>query len=200
MYVFVSFLRCLGIVAGLLLPIGFVMSPAMAATITYNFTGDISGSIPPVIVSGFITVNQTDSNSNSNIGTYNVQDFRVAIGSNFLTMTGTSGVATIMNGTGALGSSQDLFSVVLNGPAVYDFQLIGPNNLFTGDALPNPVPSLSSFSNNRFHLFFSGFQPVDGTLTAMTAVPLPTAMILFGVGLVALIGLGTGGLRNVRTP
>ena len=37
-------------------------------------------------------------------------------------------------------------------------------------------------------------------MTSLTAVPLPAGVVLFGVGLVALIGLGAGGLRNLRLP
>ncbi|MBS0182886.1 MAG: hypothetical protein JSS39_10830 [Nitrospira sp.] len=195
MNVFIRSFRSVVMAGGLLLSSGLVMSSAMAATITYNFSGDISGSTPPSIVSGFFTVNQSDSNSNSNNGTYNVQNFQFAVNGNLLQTTGTSGVVNILNGT---GSSSDIFSVTLNGPATYSFQLIGPNNLFTSDALPNPVPSLSSFAFNGSNLFISGFPSSPGSVATLTAVSLPAAVILFGVGIVALIGLGAGGLRNVR--
>jgi hypothetical protein len=34
----------------------------------------------------------------------------------------------------------------------------------------------------------------------LIATPLPASAILFGVGLIALVGLGAGGLRNLREP
>jgi hypothetical protein len=71
--------------------------------------------------------------------------------------------------------------------------------------LPSSVPSLSSFTNlNRFRLQFGPTNGANarvvGQLTDLTAVPLPTSVILFGLGLVALVGLGAGGLRNIRVP
>jgi heme A synthase len=39
---------------------------------------------------------------------------------------------------------------------------------------------------------------VSGVLTALTAVPLPAAVILFGAGLVALVGLGAGSWRQKK--
>lgn len=197
---FVRALQSLMMTGGLLLSSGVLVVPAMAAPITYNFSGDISGSAPPAIVSGSFTVNPTDNNPAPNIGTYNVQNFQFAVNGNFLQTTGNLGVVNITNGTGAPGGAFDIFAVSLNGPAGYNFTLIGPSNLFTDTALPNPVPSLSSFSaNNNFIFSVSGFPSSFGPVTALTAVPLSSAVILFGVGLVALIGFGAGGLRNVRT-
>jgi len=37
---------------------------------------------------------------------------------------------------------------------------------------------------------------VSGSLTSLTAVPLPAAIVLFGAGLVALAGLGAGRARQ----
>jgi len=42
----------------------------------------------------------------------------------------------------------------------------------------------------------SGRASVQGNLTTLTAVPLPAAVILFGAGLVALVGLGAGSWRQ----
>jgi hypothetical protein len=34
----------------------------------------------------------------------------------------------------------------------------------------------------------------------LIATPLPASAVLFAVGLIALVGLGAGGLRNLRGP
>ena len=41
---------------------------------------------------------------------------------------------------------------------------------------------------------------VQGALNSLTVVPLPAAVLLFGAGLISLVGLGAGGLRNLRWP
>ena len=210
--------------AGLLLSSGFVMTPAMAASIIYNFSGDVTGvnpvlasqfPIPPpsYTMSGSITVNQTpDGNANPNRGSYNIQAFQVTIGTYTATM-GTSGVVDIRNGSG-MAPSADRFDVTVNSPdgnnvnflapRLFDIQLRGPSNIFTSDALPTSAPSVGSFTAfNQFRLVFGPAgegRAVTGFLTSLTAVPLPAAVILFGAGLVALIGLGAGGLRNLRAP
>lgn len=223
MYVFVSFLRRLGIVAGLLLSSNLMMSPAMAATITYNFSGDVTGVNPQLVsqfptpppvytMSGSITVTNHTPAPPGLTESYSIQNFQLTIGGYNATM-GTSGQVDIRNGSGGAPGA-DRFNVTVNSPdgnnvnflvpRLFDIQLRGPSNIFTSDALPNPAPSISSFTGfNRFRLVFGPAgegRAVTGFLTSLTTVPLPAAVILFGVGLVALIGLGAGGLRNVRTP
>lgn len=81
-------------------------------------------------------------------------------------------------------------------------------SLFSNTDLQNP-PSFTSLAGSpltgaRWRLFF---EDVDdnpagaylGSITSLTAVPLPTAVLLFGAGLISLVGLGAGGLRNLRT-
>lgn len=217
--------RNLGVVTGLLLLSGLVVSPAMAAFITYNFDGDVTGvnrrlastfpvPPPPYTMSGSITVNQTDTNTNPNMGSYKIQAFQVAIGSYTATMgSSTSGVADIRNMSGG-GPGADRFNVTVNSPdgnnvnslvpRLFEIQLRGPSNIFTSDALPNPAPSVSSFTAfNQFRLAFGPTgegRAVTGLVTSLTAVPLPASIILFGVGLVALIGLGAGGRWKPRVP
>ena len=64
---------------------------------------------------------------------------------------------------------------------------------FDGVDLPKTPPDLSSFKEKTLRLEF-GYGGDDKTVTIkikdMTVVPLPPAVILFGAGLVALIGLG----------
>lgn len=222
--------RSFALLAGLVMLGGVAVAPAMAATITYQFTGTVNNVDPalipsfrnPATMTGSMIVNTSDTNSNGNNGTYNIQSIQVKIGTftAILDATGNHRM-NIRNGPGgsANGDRIDVLSDVKNSNALspidpdkFTIDLrgpnngtnnVGPNNVFTSDALPNPVPSLSSFTNrNRFQLTFN--DPDDsqlrGFLTTLTAVPLPPAVILFGVGLVALIGLGAGGLRNLRLP
>jgi hypothetical protein len=71
----------------------------------------------------------------------------------------------------------------------------------TGTALSNP-PSLGDLTSTHWRLVFEDMDGktvrVQGVLNSLTAVPLPAAVILFGAGLISLVGLGAGGLRNLR--
>ena len=82
----------------------------------------------------------------------------------------------------------------------FRIELIDPSGaVFTSTALPTTPPSLSSFATNHWRLVFedaSGTARIHGVLTSLTAVPLPAAVILFGAGIVALVGLGAGGWRK----
>jgi hypothetical protein len=67
--------------------------------------------------------------------------------------------------------------------------------------LPTGPPDLGSFSSKTFHLnlFKDNGTTLQGTVTGTIApVPLPPAVILFGAGLVALIGLGAGNWRQSK--
>jgi hypothetical protein len=78
--------------------------------------------------------------------------------------------------------------------------------LFADTSLQNP-PSLGGINNlttGRWRLFFEDVHGnpsmVLGSISTLTAVPLPAAVLLFGAGLISLVGLGAGGLRNIRGP
>src|SRR6185436_6627213 len=64
---------------------------------------------------------------------------------------------------------------------------------FNGDDLPSVPPDLSAFKEKTLRLEF-GYGGYDKSilihLKTLTAVPLPPAVILFGAGLAALVGLG----------
>jgi hypothetical protein len=202
----------------------------VAATITYNFTGNVTNvgsflSAPAVpspsfttssTMSGTMTVNTADGNPGSAVlGDYNIQSLSVTIGG-YIATVGPSGTVNIRNGNGA-GVAADRFEVSapqsgnLTGddinfllPRLFTINLRGPSSIFGSDALPSSVPSLSAFTNaNQYRLQFgptSGANArVEGQLTSLTAVPLPPAVVLFGMGIVMLIGLGAGRLRNLRS-
>jgi hypothetical protein len=73
----------------------------------------------------------------------------------------------------------------------------------TGTTLKNP-PSLGDLTSTHWRLVFENIDGktvrIQGALNSLTAVPLPAAVLLFGVGLISLVGLGAGGLRNLRGP
>jgi len=66
-------------------------------------------------------------------------------------------------------------------------------------SLPTTPPSLSSFAKNQWRLDFGGGVG-NYVVGSLAHVPLPAAVILFGAGLISLVGLGAGGLRNLRWP
>ncbi len=90
--------------------------------------------------------------------------------------------------------------VAVNGrnPLAFGFNLTGNSSAFGSNAVPTTPPSLSFFNTETFRVLFTGGgrSIVTGTLTSLTAVPLPAAVILFGAGLVALVGLGAGSWRQ----
>lgn len=210
-------MKQLGVRIGLgIILCGLLASPATAAFITYNFTGDVdhvhtqltssfSPSSSPTAMTGFVTLNTADTNTlDTKVGNYTVTNFKVNIGSYTATM-GTSGLVQIIDGPPGLdkviGTVNAPNGPVVNflAPRLFDVQLRGPANTFTGDTLPTTAPSISAFTNfNRWRLLFGPGEGrvVRGTLTSLTAVPLPAAVILFGAGLVALAGLGAGSWRQ----
>ncbi len=221
--------RNIGLATGLLFCSSVVAAPAMAATITYNFSGGVTDvgrflSAPAVqspqfatgsTMTGTITVITADGNPvSSAFRNYSIQSLSVTIGGYTATV-GPTGTVNIRNG----GPGNDRFEVEtpsqpgnLSGseinfllPRLFMINLRGPNSIFASDELPSTVPSLSSFTGtNQFRLQFGPTNGANarvvGQLTDLTAVPLPTSVILFGLGLVALVGLGAGGLRNIRVP
>ena len=91
-------------------------------------------------------------------------------------------------------------------PFLFDLNLDREGGLFANTDMQNP-PSLSGIfplTSTRWRLVFESatgnMVRVQGALNSLKAVPLPAAVILFGAGLISLIGLGAGGLRNLRWP
>ena len=160
-------------------------------------------------MSGTMTVNTADTFSpitNTTFGKYTITNFSLNIGGYTATM-GTSGQVEIKNGLPGL----DGFKMTVNAPSglnvnflaprLFDFELRGPNTQFGTDALPTTVPTIASFTNfNRWRLVFGpgNGHVVRGDMSSLTVVPLPAAVILFGAGLVALVGLGAGSWRQKK--
>jgi len=188
-------------------------TPATAASITYSFSGEVtkvqnqlnppfSVKLSPTAMTGSMTVNTTDLNSNSKVGQYTITNFSLNVEGHTYG-NGSFQQVEIRNGL----PGQDQFNVAVVSPtglpvgtrvpSLFDIQLHGPSTIFNSDALPTTSPSISSFTNKN--LWRLEFQPrskiVSGIMTAMTVVPLPAAVILFGAGLVhwSVLEPGVGG-------
>jgi len=93
-------------------------------------------------------------------------------------------------------------AVTGHNPKSFELELEHPSsNQFDNVSLPLTPPTLSAFVVRKFRLEFAHEQSPDKhrvivTLDTLTAVPLPPAVLLFGAGLVALIGLGARSRRR----
>jgi len=214
----------LGFTAGMLLGVSIAVTPAAAASITYSFSGVVDRVQPQLSstfnttqpMSGFITVDPgVTSPTHPGIGAYTITNFSLDIGTYHASSTGPNNQVIItdringldrldvtVNNPSGLPVPNPIHPSIVYSPNGFDISLRGPAaSTFGSDALPSTVPSISSvFTNfNQWRLVFSGGRVVGGTLTgALTAVPLPAAVILFGAGLVALVGLGAGSWRQKK--
>jgi hypothetical protein len=205
---------------GFMLPVAAVCSllvpltAAQAALVSYSFTGNFDGD--PLGLAPVTGTFQFDKGASSG-GTYNgvVTGMSFTIGSGALSYTsvlapGANAVTISQNtnlGGGLMGDRWALVTAA-TGPQVGDytpfrfdlrFDEAGGGFLSNTD-LQDP-PSLATLSAARWRLMFedSNGDPVAlrGSITSLTAVPLPAAVLLFGAGLISLVGLGAGGLRNL---
>ena len=224
MKLMVNQLSCVVVLAVIAWFGGGTLNQAMAASITYAFDGTVTNADAPVAfdglpggdmrpgsqLSGLMTVNTTNNFPSGNIGSYNIQSLQITIGTYHLTM-GLSTAMVFIGSDPVIGSSFEMDVPFPLGrpmnfqwiPSNFSFGLISPQNVFSSTALPGPSelpPSLNAFSIQRsWALTFFGpgpVQQVTGNLTSLTAVPLPGSVVLFGVGIVTLVGLGAGRLRN----
>lgn len=210
---------------GLMLPAAAIcalsvpVTAAQAALVTYSFTGGVSN-ISGILLSPSMNLTspvsgsfQFDNATNGSGGAYPaVTAFTVTIGGYTSTFApGANAVTVSMNtslGGGMFGDRWKLESAVtgtqVNGfsPSSFDLRLDREGGgLFANTNLQNP-PSLNALTATRWRLVFEdsdgNLLNVRGALNSLTAVPLPAAVLLFGAGLISLVGLGAGGLRNLR--
>lgn len=84
-------------------------------------------------------------------------------------------------------------------PAEFEFGLAG-KHLVDDNSLQTPHLG-AMFTSTSFRLIFNNPEGdvarIQGVISQLTAVPLPGAVVLFGIGLISLVGLGAGGLRNL---
>ena len=212
--------RNLGLTAGILLCAGLATAPAMASSITFTFTGTVTEvghklrepSPGPFSVdqsaTGSYTFNPDTPNTGSgNTGEYHgaldgpSTNFNVTIGTYVASLgAGATRIEVIDNPHNFRDESYEVEGVFSGAPVnwqnpkSFQFDIEHPSsNQFNGISLPLTSPSVSSFDVRTLRLVF-GYggddRTVIVTLNEMTPVPLPPAVILFGAGLVSLIGLG----------
>lgn len=208
----------------LILPVAAVcafsvpITAAQAALVTYSFTGSFDDPASPLLVSGSF---QFESTTIGSSGVYNgaIKAFTLKFGplgapiyeSSFIP--GANAV-TISQDIPTIGADTiDRWALVsaatgrdLSGftPLSFDLRFDVMNgNLSTN--LQDP-PSLGSLNGGSasWRLLFENVnrKPAAylGSINTLTAVPLPAAVLLFGAGLISLVGLGAGGSRNLRGP
>ncbi|MDK2743949.1 MAG: hypothetical protein NDI90_13625 [Nitrospira sp. BO4] len=201
------------------------LNAAHAALVNYSFTGSIDGMSTMIVpVTGSF---QFNSDTAGNSGAYNgaVTGFSLHFGGFNYTSSlapGANAVTISQNipmggGSGnrwALASAVSGPNFMNSGYSPFNFDLRLDSKggaLFTSTDLEGPpsfsslngVYSLSGLTAARWRLFFEDSEGNPavflGSITSLTAVPLPAAVLLFGAGLVSLVGLGAGGLRNLRS-
>lgn len=204
----------LAVIGASLLTLALPSAPASAALLQFSFGGDVdtvTGLLNPPLasgqkLSGFFTIESTTSGAPAGPTTTQYTNIFKSLTLNI----GPLGGPAVM--TASLGATDNSLFVITSGPNT-QYSVIGPltgssvNTSFSPirfefDGNAGSPPSIGNLlsNNNRWRIFFSGTgnQMVAGTLTALTAVPLPAAVILFGAGLVALAGLGAGNRRQRR--
>lgn len=200
-------------VCALLIPIG----AAQAALVNYSFTGSFDAPASPLLVSGSFQFESTTSGSS---GVYNgaVKDFTLKFGPVGAPIYESS----FISGANAVKISQDILTMstdtidrwelvsAANGgdlfgftPLRFDLRFDVMNgNLSTSLQDPPSLGSLMGGSASWRLLFENGTRHPSaylGSINSLTlATPLPAAVLLFGAGLISLVGLGAGGLRNFR--
>ena len=206
-----------------------VAGPTEASPVTFSFTGsvsDVTGVLFPAIGSGSMSgeitfdsgalpivpgtgvyLNQAVTGLNLHIGGYSVS---YVLGANGVFITNNPPMGGIDNFTAFTTVTGP--AINLTSPSSFLMSFTDPSGNAFGsvnflnalDLLDNTSPpGLSSFASNQWRLIFGNERDgnvVKGSFGTLIATPLPATAILFGVGLIALVGLGAGGLRNIRKP
>lgn len=212
----------LGVMVWGLLSLGVSGMPATAAPVTFQFSGQLTSVIGGGLTAagfsagqsfvGSYTFESTSSKvpSTPGIGIYQaLTSLTATVGSYTVTLVPgmLNGSITIYNNyVSSLYGTRDLYSVgaqvsggVVNGLSPFGFGLdfIDPSHTaFDSEALPSSPPNLSSFASKTAGFYFQGGSSLQGEIHSLSAVPVPAAVLLFGTGLTALIGLGTGSWRR----
>jgi hypothetical protein len=198
---------------------------AHADLVTYSFIGGVSHVNGPLVssavnmtsgVSGSFQFNNTSSSGGNVVTnmTLTISDpDPMPLSSYMSSFIPGANAITVSNNVDLEGINGNQWKLVteatsllpLNGykPIRFDLQLDKEGGVFANTDLQDP-PSLASLTGNRWRLIFENtggnLVRVQGALNTLTAVPLPAAALLFGAGLISLVGLGAGGLRNLRWP
>lgn len=192
--------------------------PSEAAPVTFSFDGSISGVggvLFPTLgtgpMSGNVTFDSAAVPTVPGTGIYmnSITGLNLNIGGYHVSyVPGANGIIILnsppMGGLDSVTAFSSVTGGAINGvlPTSFQVSLTDPSgNVFSDLSLATTPPSLNSFAMNQWRLDFGGVGNfVVGSLAHLTAVPLPAAVILFGAGLISLVGLGAGGLRNLRWP
>ncbi len=207
------FRRGFALPAAMVCALSIPIMAAQAASVTYSFTGVTNNPGVAIPVDGTF---QFDDMTSGSGGVYSgaVTGFKLVFNKGVYTSVfapGLNGVIISQNtdlGGGVFGDRWALVSPATGGKlgetTPYNFDLYlsrKGQGLFTNTDLQNP-PSLGSLDTKTWRLYFKNVDGVPfayyGQISSLTAVPLPPAVLLFGAGLIALVGLGVGGLRNLR--
>lgn len=193
-----------------------VAGPSEAGLVTFSFSGsigEVGGVLFPTVGSGPMSGNITFDSGTAPVvpgtGIYlnSITGLNLNIsGRVFSYAPGANGILVLnsppLGGVDSLTTFSTVTGGAINGvsPSSFQLSLSDPSgNAFGNVNLPTAPPSLSSFARNQWRLDFGGTgNYVVGSLAHLTAVPLPAAVLLFGAGLISLVGLGAGGLRNLR--
>ena len=191
-------IQLLGAVSACLL----FISPANAVSTTYIYDGSITQYVggaafaaflgAPVQLSYTFDSATADTDASSSHGDYAaVTSITLSIGSN--TYTASAGDIEVSNGAADVYLvNQNLSGPNVGGlaPGFFGLQLYdSTGTVFGSDALPALQPDPADFDTNKqIGLNFGG---TSGALIAenLTIVPLPSAVWLFGSGLLGLVGL-----------
>lgn len=224
--------QTVGLLVGSLCLGGFSITPAMAASITYVFTGAVPGidsaliaslpssASPPLsrasglthkLTAQLVVAKRHTTNLGSpaqiSVGSYQVL-FPFRAGNQRTNIS-----APDFSKATHLSSAHDILTLIPSSSVTswlsqsFSRTLEEPRSIFRTAALPEPSelpPSIGAVSYPRqlrllFTMEAAPPSPVtiaQGTIAPATTVPLPASLIIAGVGLVALIGLGAGGLRH----
>ncbi len=218
----------LGVMVWGLLSLGVLGTPATAAPVTFQFAGQLTSVIGGGLTAAGFSAGQSfvgsytfESSSSDRFSSANLGDYRAltnltaTIGSYTVTLVPgiqQSAIAIWNNYESYPNGPRDMYSVggevtgaAVNGVSPFSFgiDLTDPSHTaFDSDALPSSPPNLSSFATKRASFYFPGALGnsfLHGEIHSLTAVPIPAAVLLFGTGLTALIGLGAGSRRRKLT-
>jgi len=200
---------------GLAILFGGMAGVSEAALVTYTFQGAVSDISDPLFptfntgqtLTGSFTFNSLANQFGTGVYPNVLTDVNVGLGASSGSLTTGTNLMRIIDSP---GSGPDMFrlrgSVSMVTPlgtfatSVFHIDLRDPTGTaFNSVALPSPSNlSLSNFATNKWRLVLANGKVISGSLTSLQAVPLPATAVLFGAGLVALVGFGAGGLRNIR--
>lgn len=189
-----------------------ILDPIFSTSLPSNntMTGSLTYNDSPLDSPPAIDVSPLDNG----IGSYSgvITDLTITFNSGYVATLGTvfltpNQIAIVNDLTGVITpgeindqyfASAPMTGANVNASALTGFQISADYNpsAFDSDALvPPTLANLVTGSSSRFQLFFldgntNRFITLAGNVTSITPVPLPPAAILFGAGLLALVGLG----------